>query len=132
MKKTIALAFALAAALSLSACKKKDEAAGGGGGDTKGATAPKTEVSPEMTAFLADLKGKSTDVEAAIKKHGAEGLDHKDMTMYDLNSPKVTGSKKEGDKTCYTFDAKAGMTTRTYDVCWTGGKITEVADKGMR
>ena len=131
MKKTIALAFALAATLSLSACKKDKEGDGGGGGAAKTDTA-KVEVSPEMTAFLADIKGKSTDVEAAIKKHGADGLDHKDMTMYDLQSPKVTATNKAGDKTCYTFDAKAGMTTRTYDVCWTGGKITEVVDKGMR
>ena len=85
-----------------------------------------------MQAFLGAIKGKSTDVEAALKAHGADGLDNKDMSMYDLSSPKVTASRKDGDKSCYTFDAKAGMTTRTYEVCWTGGKITEVADKGMR
>src|SRR5688572_17864269 len=130
MKKTLAIAFALAAALSFSACKDKKEG-GGGGGAAKTDTA-KVDVSPEMTAFLADIKGKSADVEAAIKKHGVEGLDHKDMTMYDLQSPKVTATRKDGDKTCYTFDAKAGMTTRTYDVCWAGGKISEVVDKGMR
>ena len=128
--KKLAIALALAAAFTTAACKKdKDKEAGGGTTTTE---APKADVSPEMQAFLAGIKGKSSDVEAAIKAHGAEGLDHKDMTMYDLSSPKVTATKKDGDKTCYTFDAKAGMTTRTYDVCWTGGKITEVADKGMR
>ena len=126
MKKSFVLAFV--AALAFSGCKDKE---GGGGGGDKPAAA-KVDVSPEMQAFLADFKGKHTDVEAAIKKHGAEGLDHKDMTMYDLGSPKVTATRKDGDKTCYTFDAKAGMTTRTYDVCWAGGKITEVVDKGMR
>jgi hypothetical protein len=129
--KKLAIAFALAALFTTAACKKKEEGAGGGGA-TKEEAAPKADVSPEMQAFLAGIKGKSTDVEAALKAHGAEGLDAKDMGMYDLSSPKVTGTKKDGDKTCYTFDAKAGMTTRTYDVCWTGGKITEVADKGMR
>ena len=49
------------------------------------------------------------------------------MEMYDLKDPKVTA--KTGD--CFTFDAKSGMTTRTYDVCWKGGKISSVADKGM-
>ena len=127
MKKTLALAFAVAA-LAFTACgKDKKDGEGGGKADTA-----KVEVSPEMNAFLADIKGKSTDVEAAIKKHGADGLDHKDMTMYDLGSPKVTATRKDGDKTCYTWDAKAGMTTRTYETCWAGGKITEVADKGMR
>jgi hypothetical protein len=128
-KTVVALVSVLAIVLSFSACKKDKES--GGGGDTTAQTAPKVNVSPEMQAFLADLKGKSRDVEAAIKKHGVEGLDHKDMTMYDLQSPSVTGTRKDGDKTCYTFDAKAGMTTRTYDVCWAGGKITEVVDKGM-
>lgn len=126
MKKSLVLAFV--SALAFTGCKDKE---GEGGGGDKPAAA-KVDVSPEMQAFLADIKGKSTDVEAAIKKHGAEGLDHKDMTMYDLGSPKVTATRKDGDKTCYTFDAKAGMTTRTYDVCWAGGKITEVVDKGMR
>jgi hypothetical protein len=128
--KKLAIALALAAAFTSAGCKKDKDKEGGGAGTT--AEAPKADVSPEMQAFLAGIKGKSTDVDAAIKAHGAEGLDHKDMTMYDLASPKVTGTRKDGDKTCYTFDAKAGMTTRTYDVCWTGGKITEVADKGMR
>lgn len=126
--KKLALAFALAAAFTTVGCKK-DKAEGGG--DTKEAAA-KTDVSPEMQAFLAGFKGKSTDVEAALKAHGTETLDAKDMGMYDLKSPKVTASRKDGDKSCYTFDAKAGMTTRTYETCWTGGKITEVADKGMR
>lgn len=124
----LAIAFAVIAAFTTVGCKK-DKSEGGSGGTT---AAAKTDVSPEMQAFLASIKGKSTDVDAAIKSHGAEGLDHKDMTMYDLSSPKVTASRKDGDKNCYTFDAKAGMTTRTYEVCWTGGKISEVADKGMR
>ena len=47
-----------------------------------------------MQAFMAGIKGKSTDVDAAIKAHGVEGLDHKDMTMYDLSSPKVTGCSR--------------------------------------
>ena len=129
--KKLVLAFALFAAFG-TACSKKEDKAGGGDTAAKTSDTPKVEVSPAMTAFLADLKGKSKDVEAAIKTHGADGLDHKDMTMYDLTAAKVTAAKKEGDKECYTFDAKAGATTRTYDVCWTGGKISEVTDKGMR
>jgi hypothetical protein len=130
MNTKLAIAFALVAMLATGACKKKEEGAAGGGGTTS--SAPKVEVGPEMLAFMSDIKGKSSDVEAALKTHGVEGLDAKDMGMYDLSAPKVTATKKDGDKTCYTFDAKAGMTTRTYDVCWTGGKISEVADKGMR
>jgi hypothetical protein len=123
MTKTSVVSIVLVALFAV-ACGKDKE----GGGSSS----PTVEVSPAMTAFLADIKGKSSDVEAAIKTHGVEGLDHKDMTMFDLKSPKVTAAEKRGDKDCYTFDAKAGMTTRTYDVCWANGKIIEVADKGMR
>ena len=130
--RTLKIAFALVAALATAGCKKKEEGSASSAGGDKTTEAAKVDVSPEMTAFLAGIKGKSTDVEAALKANGVEGLDSKDMGMYDLSSPKVTATKKDGDKTCYTFDAKAGMTTRTYDVCWTGGKISEVADKGMR
>lgn len=130
--KKLAIAFALVAAFTTAACSKKEDKVAGGGGAKATEGAAKVEVSPAMTAFLSDLKGKSKDVEAAIKTHGVEGLDHKDMTMYDLTSPKVTAATKDGGKECYTFDAKAGMTTRTYDVCWKDGKISEVADKGMR
>lgn len=125
--KLIVLATTLATAL-LGGCGKKDEAGGGGGAPA----AAKVEVSPEMKTFLAAMKGKSPDVEAALTAHGVEGLDAKDMGMYDLGAPAVTAHEKRGDKDCYTFDAKAGMTTRTYETCWTGGKIVEVADKGMR
>lgn len=129
----LALVVALVAAFATACSKKEDKAAGGGTGGAKTAdTAPKVEVSPAMTAFIADLKGKSSDVAAALKTHGNAELKTADMEMYDLQSPTVTASKKDGDKECYTMDAKAGMTTRTYDVCWTGGKITEVVDKGMR
>lgn len=111
-------------------CGKKDEAGGGGGGGGGGAAAVKP--SQEMSDFLIGFNGRSASVEAQLKQFGAEGLDAKDMGMYDLASPKVVGNEKKGDKDCYSFDAKAGMTTRTYETCWTGGKIVEVTDKGMR
>jgi hypothetical protein len=121
--KKLSMVFVLVAGLA--ACGKGDKAAGGG-------DKPAVTVSPAMTAFMADLKGKSSDVAAALKTHGAEGLNGKDMDMYDLSSPTVTATEKRGDKECYTFDAKAGATTRTYETCWAKGKIAEVTDKGMR
>lgn len=132
-RKMLGIAFVLVA--SLAACgKDKDKAGEGGAAKTTAgeAAAPKLEVSPAMTAFLSDLKGKSKDVAAALKTHGADGLDGKDMDMYDLQSPKVVAQEKRADKDCYTWEAKSGMTTRTYETCWANGKIAEVTDKGMR
>mgnify|MGYP001594886952 CR=1 FL=1 len=101
------------------ACKK------GGEGE---ATAKGITVSAEMQDFLGGLKGKSSDVQASLAKHGIADLATADMDMYDLSEAKVTTSTGA----CYTIDAKAGMTVRTYDVCWEGGKINKVVDKGMR
>lgn len=114
---------ALVLVVAFGACKDKEE---GGEGAGKAAE-PKVEVSAEMQDFLSGF-GSHTAVTASLAKHGAEGLATQDMEMYDLTDPVVTA--KEGD--CYTFDAKAGMTTRTYGVCWEGGKIASVEDKGMR
>jgi hypothetical protein len=120
-------------------CGKKDDKKDGDkkAGAKPAATAPKApkapaapavKVTPQMTAFMMDLKGKSADVEAALKVHGIAELDTKDMEMYDLVSPKVVAA--EGD--CSTMEAKAGMTVRTYVVCWKDGKIATVEDKGMK
>lgn len=115
MKKIIAI-LSLALTVVFVSC-------GGGSG---------VECSAEMKSFMAEIKGKSTDVEAALAKFGTDSLDAKDMGMYDLSEPTVTAcEKKDGKETC-TFEAKAGMTVRTYTVTWEGGKITAVEDKGMK
>jgi len=116
---TILLSIGLVFAIG---CGKEGDDKGG----DKGAAAAK--ASPAMTAFMSDLKGKSADVTTALKTHGAEGLDNKDMDMYDLESPKVI--KVDGD--CETMEAKSGMTVRTYIVCWKDSKIATIEDKGMK
>lgn len=85
-------------------------------------------VSAEMTAFMGMLEGKSEATEAALTKYSADGLDKKDMGMYDLKDPKVIATEKD----CYTLEAKSGMTVRTYVLCWEAGKIKSIEDKGMR
>jgi hypothetical protein len=86
---------------------------------------------PEMTGFMAGL-GSSAKVSAALKQYGKDSLDTKDMGMYDLTDAKIVScSKAEGKETC-TFEAKAGMTVRTYTLGWDKGKIVSVEDKGMK
>ena len=89
-------------------------------------------VSAEMKAFLAGFNGDYKAVKAALEKHGAPGLDDKDMGIMNLASPKVTAAERRGGRQCYTFEATAGITVRIYGVCWEGGKIVSVEDKGMR
>ena len=85
-------------------------------------------ISTEMTEFMAMLQGKSDATDAALNKFASDSLDKKDMNMYDLENPKVIST----DKNCHTLEAKSGMTTRTYVLCWENGKIKTIEDKGMK
>ena len=91
----------------------------------------KITVSAEMNDFLGQF-GTATSIGKALKKHGQKGLDTKDMELYDIKSPKVVKAKKNGAFTCYSIDGKAGMTTRSYDVCWSGNKIARIDELGVR
>ena len=106
----LALCFALAV---LSGC---------GGGEKAGLS-----VSPEMKEFIAGF-GSHQQVAAQLEKFGREGLDTKDMGIYDLREPEVVKTKVEGTATCYVISTKAGVTIRFWTVCWEGGKIVSVAD----
>jgi hypothetical protein len=89
-------------------------------------------ASAEMTGFLAGFNGDYKAVKAALKTHGAPGLDDKDMGILNLARPRLTASETKGGRQCYTFEAEAGITVRRFGVCWQGGRIVAVEDKGMR
>lgn len=112
--KSIGIAALCLALLVLSGC---------GGGEKKAGMT----VSPEMKEFIAGF-GSHQKVAAQLKKFGAEGLDTKDMGIYDLKDPAVVSVKSEGAATCYVISTKAGITTRFWTVCWEGGKVVSVTD----
>jgi hypothetical protein len=91
----------------------------------------KIQLTAEMTDFLSQF-GTATSIGKALKKHGQKGLDTKDMELFDIKSPKVTKTKKNGAFTCYAIDGKAGMTTRSYDICWSSNKIARIDELGVR
>jgi hypothetical protein len=133
----LALLGVLFLCLMAFACQKAPETGGaavpaGGAAAPAPAPAAAADVSPEMQGFMDMLKGKSADVTAALQKYGVEALNKNDMDMYDLQTPTVVKTEKQGDSTVYTMEAKAGITTRTYGVTWAAGKITVIEDKGMR
>ncbi len=94
----------------------------GGGKKSSG-----VKVSTEMQDFMNNLNGKSASVVIALQQFGKEGLDTKDMGIYDLANPKVL----EANGNCYLLECKSGMTKRKYNLCWEGGKIASIEDKGM-
>lgn len=91
----------------------------------------KIELTAEMNDFLSQF-GTGTSIGKALKKHGAKGLDTRDMELFDIKSPKVTRAKKDGTATCYAIDGKAGLTTRSYNVCWSSNKIVRIDELGVR
>ncbi len=109
------LVLALVMVLALTAC-----------GDKKKSSAEQT--SPEMESFMKMLDGKSATVGSALAQYGSPGLDKADMHMYNLENPKVVSANGN----CYTMEAKSGMTTRTYELCWENKMIKSITDKGMK
>ncbi|MBL4685366.1 MAG: hypothetical protein JKY37_12300 [Nannocystaceae bacterium] len=89
------------------------------------------KVSVAMKAFMSEL-GEHDKVTAAIKKHGAGGLEA-DMGMYNIAEPTVTAAEPGQAKgeTCYAMQAKTGAVRRKFRVCWKGDKITAAENKGL-
>ncbi len=85
------------------------------------------KVSTEMQDFMNNFNGRSASVKIALDDFGKPDLDRKDMDLYNLEKPKVLEAKGN----CYLMECKSGMTKRKYNICWEGGKIASVEDKGM-
>lgn len=86
-----------------------------------------TKLSTEMQDFMLNFNGRSASVRVALDDFGKAGLDRKDMDLYDLDKPAVL----ETNGNCYLMEFTSGMTKRKYNVCWEGGKIASIEDKGM-
>jgi hypothetical protein len=116
MKKTLVAVSLFTALLVITACS-------GGKGEKKSSV----KVSTEMQDFMNNFNGKAASVTVALEQFGKPGLEDQDMDMYDLKDPKVL----EANGDCYLLECKSGMTKRKYNVCWEGGKISSIEDKGM-
>ena len=90
---------------------------------------PEMEVSTEMNDFNTMIKGSHEDVSAAVEKYAAnESLNDNDIVYFGLSNPVVTGVTDD----CYLVDYEAGITTRSYEICWKEGKIVSIEEKGMK
>ena len=122
MKKVLLSFVLIGSLLALNSCGEK----------AKEEKSDEQNCEQPMQDFMGMMKGSYTDVEAALDKFGAEGLDRADMDIYDLKEPKVVSCQKTDSGECCTMEAGAGITIRTYDICWTDGKIASIVDKGMK
>ncbi len=79
-----------------------------------------------MADFNSIIKGSHEDVSKAVEKYAAdEKLFDNDIVYFGLSNPKV--SKVEGD--CYTVKFEAGITYRTYEICWEQNKIVSIEER---
>ncbi|MFN3199428.1 MAG: hypothetical protein ACE366_13575 [Bradymonadia bacterium] len=84
---------------------------------------------PGMASFLAEGFGDANKVSAALKRFAPEGLDLADMDVFELRDPQITAQAD----VCFTVEATAGITLRTYVLCWASdAQLASVKFKGMR
>jgi uncharacterized protein (TIGR03067 family) len=103
---------------------KKTGSSDPGGSQT---SIPADQINPEMKDFLTAMNVDSKSVSAGLKKHAAKDIkDPNGIGDWGLESPIVTKKEQRDDLVCYTVVTKAGIITRTFEICWQGDKIKSV------
>jgi hypothetical protein len=83
-----------------------------------------------MKDFLSRFKTHK-HIEEALKIHGTENLNTRDMGSYDLRDPEITDFQKQDDTLQYTVRTVSGMYHRVYVISWKNQKIVSVKLKGV-
>jgi len=91
-----------------------------------------SKVNAEMRDFMKHLDGKEENVNAALKKYAAEGVDTTAMSYILVSDPKITKTETKDGMTCYTMACKTGIAERVYLICWKDKKIQKVKQLSMR
>lgn len=106
-------------------------AAAATGNTPANATPAPIAMSVRMREFVGQL-GSHKKNAAALRKYGAQAVRSSSIADYDLVDPQVIDARTTGPRTCHEVRAKAGVTTRGFDVCWEKDKIVKVTDLGFR
>ena len=87
------------------------------------------ELSPEMKIFTEMIQGSYKEVTLAVEKYAAnDDIRINEITMYDLDDPKVT----EKNNDCYTIEFVTGRSVRVYEICWKNKKIIKINSYGIK
>lgn len=120
--KKLFTAAALSAAIFIASC---------GGGADKPAAANPGKMN-EFMAMLDDTEGSSKKAADSYfsdsLKSSMEASSDLGFTNYTMKEAKVTAVEGQ----CCTMEAKAGLTTRSFKLCWQGDKVTSVQDLGIK
>jgi hypothetical protein len=124
--KKVFTAVALSATLFIAAC---------GGGSDKPAEAPAVANPGKMNDFIAILDGTDGSSKKAADTYFSDSLKNSQaesnnltFTNYIMKDAKVVSVEGQ----CCTMEAKAGVTTRSFKLCWQGDKVTGIEDLGIK
>jgi hypothetical protein len=100
---------------------------------TEATTEQKATNPGKMDDFMKMLNGTSEGATKAYQTFASDGLkqydaEMSDLTAYNLKDPKITSVTGM----CCIMEAKAGVTTRSYKVCWVDNKISGIDFQGMK
>ena len=108
----------------------------GATGDNAEKTAKTELVAPgKMNDLMAMLDGTEGCAQKAVDAFFSDSLknsleESNSLTFANYNMQEAKVVAVEGQ--CCTMEAKAGVTTRTFKLCWEGDKVTAVEDLGMK
>jgi hypothetical protein len=92
----------------------------------------KPKVSAEMRDFMKRLDGTAKNVDGALKKYAADGVDTSSMSGIEVREPKVTKTETKDGTTCYTMSCKTGILDRVYVICWKDNKIQKLRQLSVK
>lgn len=106
-------------------------------GATEAEKTAKTELAApgKMNDLMAMLDGTEGCAQRAANAFFSDSLknsldESNSLTFANYNMQEAKVVAVEGQ--CCTMEAKAGVTTRTFKLCWEGDKVTGVEDLGMK
>lgn len=91
------------------------------------------KLSKEMSDFITHLNGSYEGVTQGIALFAEKELVDDDITRLDLAEPKVVKLEKlNSQQACYTLEAKVGIATKVFVLCWEDSKIYSIEDLGFK
>lgn len=132
--KNLLTAAALTVATFMASCSGAEAGASGDTATEK--TTKTTAAAPgKMNDLMAMLDGTEGCGQKAVDAFFSDSLknslnESNSLTFANYNMAEAKVVAVEGQ--CCTMEAKAGVTTRSFKLCWEGDKVTGVEDLGMK
>lgn len=125
----------LAVAIIMASCSGADAQSAGSKTQKQPTKTQASSMPGKMKEFMAMLDGTEEGVKKAADTYFSDELKSSQaeesnltITNFMLSNAKVVSSNLP----CCTMEAKAGVTTRIFELCWQGDKITSVKDLGIK